>query len=120
VSWPSRSPRRTAPAPLWTPSPVCEPPMSNAPAAGQALDVLGLVSRHTEPMPAAAIAQRLGLPRSSTYHLLGVLQEHGYVVHFPEERRYGLGVAAFELGSAYSRQAPLQRLARAAPPALRV
>ena len=23
----------------------------------------------------------------------------GFVVHLPEERRYGLGVAAFELGS---------------------
>ncbi|MEJ5186189.1 MAG: FAD-dependent oxidoreductase, partial [Candidatus Geothermincolales bacterium] len=34
------------------------------------------------------------------------------VVHLPEERRYGLGVAAFELGSAYTRHAPLQRLAR--------
>ena len=33
-------------------------------------------------------------------------------MHLPEERRYGLGVSAFELGSAYARQAPLQRLAR--------
>ncbi len=86
--------------------------MTNAPAASQALQVLGLLSRHTEPLPAVAIARQLGLPRSSTYHLLGVLQEHGFVVHLPEERRFGLGVAAFELGSAYSRQAPLQRLAR--------
>jgi DNA-binding IclR family transcriptional regulator len=86
--------------------------VSNARAAGEALDVLGLLSRHTEPMPAVAISRALALPRSSTYHLLAVLQEHGYVVHYPEERRYGLGVAAFELGSAYSRQAPLQRLAR--------
>lgn len=74
--------------------------------------MLGLLSRHTEPLPAATIASRLGLARSTTYHLLTVLQEHGYVVHLPEERRYALGVAAFELGSAYSRQAPLQRLAR--------
>jgi hypothetical protein len=73
------------------------PAVTNAPAAAQALEVLGLLSRHTEPMPAAAIAGRLGLPRSSTYHsgrppgtrLRGPL---------PEERRYGLGVAAFELG----------------------
>jgi len=62
-------------------------------------------------MPAAAIARQLGIPRSSTYHLLGVLLEHGFVVHLAEERRFGLGVAAFELGSAFSRQAPLQRLA---------
>jgi len=86
--------------------------VTNAPAAGQALEVLGLLSRHTEPLPAVAIARSLGLARSSTYHLLAVLQEHGFVVHLPEERRYGLGVAAFELGSAFSRQAPLQRLAR--------
>jgi DNA-binding IclR family transcriptional regulator len=86
--------------------------VTNAPAAAQALEVLGLLSRHTEPLPAAAIARQLGLPRSSTYHLLAVLQEHGFVVHLPEDRRYGLGVAAFELGSAFSRQAPLQRLAR--------
>ncbi len=86
--------------------------MTNVPAAAQALAVLGLLSRHTEPMPAAAIARGLGIPRSSTYHLLEVLREHGFVVHLREERRFGLGVAAFELGSAYSRQAPLQRLAR--------
>ncbi len=86
--------------------------MTNARSAAAALDVLGLLARHSEPLPGAAIARELGLPRSSTYHLLAVLQDHGYVVHLPEERRYGLGVAAFELGSAYSRQAPLQRLAR--------
>ena len=86
--------------------------MTNARSAGAALEVLGLLSRHSEPLPAAAIGRELDLPRSSTYHLLAVLQAHGYVAHYPEERRYGLGVAAFELGSAYSRQAPLQRLAR--------
>jgi DNA-binding IclR family transcriptional regulator len=86
--------------------------MANAPAAGQALSLLSLLARHTEPLPAGAIARDLGLPRSTTYHLLGVLRDHGYVTHLAEERRYGLGVAAFELGSAYQRQAPLQRIAR--------
>lgn len=86
--------------------------MANAPAASQALAVLRLLARHTEPVPASAIARDLNLPRSSVYHLLSVLQEQGFVVHLAEERRYGLGVAAFELGSAYTRQAPLQRLAR--------
>lgn len=86
--------------------------MANAPAAAHALDVLTLLARHATPLPAAVVARELGLPRSSTYHLLTVLTERGFVVHLPEERRYGLGVAAFELGSAYSRHAPLQRLAR--------
>src|SRR5665648_1153424 len=86
--------------------------MANAPAASQALTVLQLLARHTEPVPASAIARDLSLPRSSVYHLLTVLREQGFVVHLADERRYGLGVAAFELGSAYTRQAPLQRLAR--------
>ena len=86
--------------------------MPNAAAAGQALAVLQHIARHPEPVPAAAIARDLGLPRSSVYHLLAVLRREGFVTHLPEERRYGLGVAAFELGSAYTRQEPLQRIAR--------
>jgi DNA-binding IclR family transcriptional regulator len=87
--------------------------MANAPAAANALDVLEHLSRHAEPVPAAAIARDLGLPRSSVYHLLKVLHGRGYVTHYTEERRFGLGSAAYELGSAYQRQAPLARLARA-------
>ena len=86
--------------------------MANVPAAAQALEVLSLLARHTQPLPAGSIARELGLPRSSTYHLLSVLRDHGFVTHLVEERRYGLGVAAYELGSAYQRQAPLQRIAR--------
>jgi DNA-binding IclR family transcriptional regulator len=41
-----------------------------------------------------------------------VLQEHGFVVHLPEQRRYGLGVGAYELGSAYLRQDPLRWIAQ--------
>lgn len=86
--------------------------MASAPAAGHALAVLKLLARHAGPLPAAAIARQLGLPRSSTYRLLTALVDQGFVAHLPEERRYGLGVAVFELGSAYSRQEPMQRLAR--------
>ncbi len=82
------------------------------PAAHQTLQVLTHLARHAGPLPAARIAADLGLPRSTVYHLLNVLQHNGFVVHLPEERRYGLGVAAFEVGSAYTHQAPLARLAR--------
>jgi DNA-binding IclR family transcriptional regulator len=85
--------------------------MGNVPAAAHALDVLTLLGRRVAPVPASAIARDLGLPRSTTYHLLAVLQEKGFVVHLPEERRYGLGTAAFELGSAYARQEPLRWIA---------
>jgi DNA-binding IclR family transcriptional regulator len=87
--------------------------MANAPAAGHALDVLELLARRGEPVPAAAIARDLHLPRSSVYHLLALLRDRGYVSHLETERRYGLGLAAYELGAAYQRSAPLERMSRA-------
>lgn len=86
--------------------------MTNAAAAAHALAVLRLLAQYAEPLPAAMIARELDLPRSSTYHLLRVLREAGFVSHLDGDRRWGLGVGAYELGSAYSRQAPLQRIAR--------
>jgi len=88
--------------------------MANAPAAKQALDVLLLIGQEAAPVPAATIARDLGLPRSTVYHLLAVLQDAGFVTHLPAEARYGLGVAAFELGFAYSRQQPLTWIAQPA------
>jgi DNA-binding IclR family transcriptional regulator len=85
----------------------------NAPAAGHALDILSALARRGEPVPAATLVRTLGLPRSSVYHLLSVLVDRGFVSHLESERRYGLGVAAYELGTAYQRQAGLERLARA-------
>jgi DNA-binding IclR family transcriptional regulator len=82
------------------------------PAARQALLVLQALARAPGPVPAAALARDLALPRSTVYALLTELCTAGFVVHLPEERRYGLGVSAFEIGSAYMRQEPLARLAR--------
>lgn len=86
--------------------------MSNVPAATRALQVLRFLARQPEPVPVDRIARTLGLPRSTTYHLLAAMVDEGFVVHLPEERRYGVGVAAFEVGSGYVRQEPLQRIAR--------
>lgn len=82
------------------------------PAADQTLRILRLLGSARGPLPAGVIAARLDLPRSTVYHLLQALQEHGFVLHLAEERRYGLGVAAFELSSAYLRQEPLARIGR--------
>ncbi|PXA64249.1 IclR family transcriptional regulator [Arthrobacter psychrochitiniphilus] len=38
--------------------------------------------------------------------------DDGFVVHLSEERKYELDVTAHELGTGYTRQVPLQRLAR--------
>lgn len=63
-------------------------------------------------MSAGAIARDLGLPRSTTYELLTELATAGFAVHLPAERRWGLGVGAFEIGTAYLRSEPLERLGR--------
>jgi len=85
---------------------------SKVPAADQTLAILAHLAAQRGPVPAATIAQALAIPRSTVYHLLAVMQERGFVVHLPEERRYGLGIAAFELSSGFSRQQPLARLGR--------
>lgn len=85
---------------------------SQVPALRSGMRILRLLARHGGPMPAASVAGELDLPRSTAYHLLAELEREGLVVHLPEERRYGLGIGAFELGTAYTRQEPLARLAR--------
>ena len=87
-------------------------PSSNVPAARQTLAILSYVASRPGPVGAAAIARDLDLPRSTTYHLLAELAEADFITRYPEDRTYGLGVASFEIGSAYLRHAPLERLAR--------
>lgn len=45
------------------------------------------------------------------YRILRTLVDHGYAIHYPDLRRYGLGFAAFELSSGFARQEPLARVA---------
>jgi DNA-binding IclR family transcriptional regulator len=85
---------------------------SQVPAAERTLAVLRHLAAQPRPVPAAAIARDLDLPRSTTYHLLAVLERERFVTRLPEERRYALGVAAFEIGSAYLRHEGMVRLGR--------
>jgi DNA-binding IclR family transcriptional regulator len=86
--------------------------MPQVPAATKTLRVLRFLASQPDPVPLDRIMRACDLPRSTAYHLVNAMIAEGFVVHLPEERRYGLGVAAFEVGSGYSRQAPLQRIAR--------
>ena len=86
--------------------------MSQVPAATRALRVLRFLASQPDPVPLDRIMRACDLPRSTAYHLLSAMADEGFVVHLVEEKRYGLGVAAFEVGSGYSRQGPLQRIAR--------
>jgi DNA-binding IclR family transcriptional regulator len=86
--------------------------MGQVPAATKAMRVLKFLASQPDPVPLDRIMRACGLPRSTAYHLMSAMAEEGFVTHLAEDRRYGLGVVAFEVGSGYSRQAPLQRLAR--------
>lgn len=86
--------------------------MRQVPAAVRTLAVLRALATAPGPMPAATLARQLEIPRSSMYHLLDEMQAEGFVTYYPEDRRWGLGVSVFEVGSAYLRHDPLERLAR--------
>lgn len=85
---------------------------SASPAVGRALDILLHLAQRPGPVQAGALARDLGIPPSSAYHILAVLAGRGFVTHLPDEQAYGLGVTSFEVGSAYLRHEPLERLAR--------
>ncbi|MFB7112065.1 IclR family transcriptional regulator [Streptomyces sp. NPDC056190] len=85
---------------------------STSPAVGRALDILLHLASRSGPVQAGALARDLGIPRSSAYHILSVLVDRGFVTYVPKEQAYGLGVSSFEIGSAYLRHEPLERLAR--------
>lgn len=85
---------------------------STSPAVGRALDILTHLARQPGAVGASAIARDLGLPRSTTYHILTVLEERGFVLRLPEARGWALGAAAYGLTSAYTPHEGLERLAR--------
>ena len=86
--------------------------MSHVPAASRTLRVLRFLASQPDPVPLDRIMRACDLPRSTAYHLVNTMIGEGFVVHLADERRYGLGVAAFEVGTGYARQEPLGRIAR--------
>ena len=86
--------------------------MSQVPAATRTLRVLRFLATQADPVPLERVMRACELPRSTAYHLLNTMIDEGFVVHLPDEHRYGLGVAAFEVGSGFTRQEPMARLAR--------
>jgi DNA-binding IclR family transcriptional regulator len=86
--------------------------MGQVPAATRALRLLRYLAGQPDPVTLDRLAAAVDLPRSSAYHLVNAMIEEGFVVHLAEDHRYGLGLAAFEVGSGYARQEPLQRITR--------
>ena len=84
---------------------------SKVPAATQTLALLRALADRG-PSTAAALARTVDAPRSTTYHLLSVLRDEGFVVHLADRRRWSLGPMAFTVGQAYLRHDPREELAR--------
>lgn len=82
----------------------------DVPAARATLRIVTHLAHHSDPVPASTLARELELPRSTVYHLLRVLQDEGYVVHYPEARAYGLGALVAEIGGSVLSATRLARL----------
>jgi len=85
---------------------------SSVKSAERLLDVLELLARHTRPVPTMTIARECAIPKSSAHHLLNVMRARNFVTYYEAERSWGLGISVFEIGSAYLRTEPLQRMGR--------
>jgi DNA-binding IclR family transcriptional regulator len=85
--------------------------MPRIPAARNTLGVLRYLAAHSKPVGASALARDLRIPRSSVYQLVRVMMDEGFVVHYPEDRAYGLSSLVVEIGSASLQTERLGRLA---------
>lgn len=81
------------------------------PAARNTLAVLRYLATRSGPVRASTLARDLGMPRSSVYQLVRVMMDEGFVVHYPEDRAYGLSALVVEIGSASLQTERLARLA---------
>lgn len=82
------------------------------PAATAALRAMKFLSGQPLPVSASRIARVVGMPRSSTYHLLAAMADEDFVIHYPDDKTWGIGIAAWEVGHGFAQQEPLARLAR--------
>jgi len=84
---------------------------SDVPAARHALRMLRVLAERTAPVPASTLARELGVPRSSLYQLARAMMDEGFLVHYPEERAYGLSALVTEIGAGMLQTDRVRRLA---------
>jgi DNA-binding IclR family transcriptional regulator len=85
--------------------------VSEVPAARHTLQIVKYLAGHSGPVRASTIARDLDLPRSTTYHLLRVLQDEGFLVHSPEHQAFGLSALVADIGTSVRSADTLARLA---------
>ncbi len=86
--------------------------MPRIPAARNTLAVLRYLASRSGPVRASTLARDLEMPRSSVYQLVRVMMDEGFVVHYPEDRAYGLSALVVEIGSASLQTERLGRFAQ--------
>jgi DNA-binding IclR family transcriptional regulator len=84
---------------------------SGVPAARNALRMLRVLAERIAPVPASTLARQLDIPRSSLYQLARTMMDEGFLVHYPEERAYGLSSLVTEIGAGMLQTERLRRLA---------
>jgi DNA-binding IclR family transcriptional regulator len=82
---------------------------SRVKSAERTLDVLDLLARREVPLTTLQIADAVGIPKSTTHHLLNVMHERHFVSYISDQRVWTLGVAALEIGASYTRNGSLAR-----------
>ncbi|MBL3687509.1 IclR family transcriptional regulator [Leucobacter zeae] len=80
---------------------------SRVKSAERTLDVLTVLAQRSAPMTTSEISNALAMPKSTTHHLLNVMQDRFFVHYSREQRVWSLGTAVLEIASAYLRHSPL-------------
>lgn len=80
-------------------------------AARRCLQILEVLAHEPYLFGLAELAERLSLPKSTLYRLLGMLVDAGYVQEEPATGRYSLSAKVLWIGSSYLRGSAVQRCA---------
>lgn len=80
----------------------------------RACAILRTLAKNSESLRVGEIAKRMDLDRTTAYRIVVTLENLGFLEKDPATKEYKLGVAAFEVGSAYLRTTDLYSIARPA------
>jgi DNA-binding IclR family transcriptional regulator len=78
----------------------------------KALRILLLFGQRQPEWGVAALAREVGIPKTTAYRILRVLQQHGFLVQDVDTRRFRLGLGVLELGRRAYEGIELRRIAQ--------
>lgn len=78
--------------------------------AARVIDLLELLAREEKPMTLLEIEKALDIPKSSTFELVYTLVNKEFV--HQDEKKFSLGVRAFQVGAAYSRKLDIVQVSK--------